>query len=266
MRNASTPSAVRDIMATFKQLALVGMLGWQDVRHRYKRSSLGAFWVTISTGIMIAVMSVIFGKIFQLPLSEFLPYLALGMIFWSFISSCLSEGGQCFIVAQPIIKQLKIPLFVHVCRILWKNIIILAHNVVIIPIVMLVVMKPIYWIALLSIPGFLLIIVNLAWIMLLLSILCARYRDMQPMITSILQIFFYLTPIMWMPNRFSAHASQYLIIPNPFYNLLSIIRSPLLGQYPTTLNWLICLGLALCGWGITLIIYSRYRHRIAYWL
>lgn len=266
MRNAFMLSAIRDIIATFKQLSLVGMLGWQDVRHRYKRSSLGAFWLTISTGIMIAVMGVIFGKIFQAPLSEFLPYLALGMIFWSFISSSLTEGCQCFIIAQPIIKQLKIPLFVHVCRILWKNMIILAHNIVIVPIVMLVVMKPVHWIALLSIPGFLLVVVNLAWIMLLLSILCARYRDMPPMVTSVLQILFYLTPVMWMASHFPPRASMYLITPNPLYHLLSVVRLPLLGQSPSQLNWLVSLGLALCGWVLTIMIYDRYRHRVAYWL
>ncbi len=259
-------TALSDIITTLKQPSLIGMLGWQDVRHRYKRSSLGAFWLTISTAIMIATMGVIFGKIFQLPLREFFPYLALGMIFWGFISTCLHEGSQCFIVAQPIIKQLSIPLFVHVCRSIWKNVIILGHNFVIYPVIMLVAMQPLSWVALLSIPGFVLLILNLAWIMLLLSILCTRYRDMPPMINSILQIFFYLTPIMWMPSHLSARASLYLIKPNPFYHLLAIIRAPLLGQYPTQLNWLVSIGLALCGWCLTIMIYSRYRHRIAYWL
>jgi lipopolysaccharide transport system permease protein len=266
MQNSIIGSALQDIFCAIKQYSLIGMLGWQDVRHRYKRSSLGAFWLTISTGVMIATMGVIFSKIFHSSLREFLPFLALGMIFWGFISQCLTEGCQCFIIAQPIIKQLNIPLFVHVCRLIWKNIIIFAHNLVIFPIVLLVVWQPVTWVALLSIPGFVLMIINLTWVTLLLGILCARYRDMQPIINSILQILFYLTPIMWMPNRLSAHASLYLIDPNPMYHLLSIVRSPLLGEMPTATNWMVSITLALCGWCLTIIIYTRYRHRIAYWL
>lgn len=266
MKRFSLLSALQDIIAALKQYSLISMLGWQDVRHRYKRSSLGAFWLTISMAIMIGTMGVIFSKIFQSPLREFLPFLTLGMIFWNLISVSLNEGCNSFIIAQPIIKQLNIPLFVHVCRLLWKNIIIFAHNLAILPLVLLAVWQPITWVALLSIPGFVILIINLAWVTLLLSILCARYRDMPPMISSVLQILFYITPIMWMPNKLSARASLYLINSNPLYHLISVVRTPLLGQYPTLLNWLVSLGLALCGWSLTIIIYSRYRHRIAYWL
>lgn len=265
MRRGLIP-AFLDIFSTLKEYSLVGMLGWQDVRHRYKRSALGAFWLTISTGVMISAMGLIFGKIFHSPLHEFFPYLTLGMIFWTLISSCFIEGAQCFIIAQPIIKQLNIPLFVHVCRIIWKNILIFAHNLVLFPIVFIISWQPISYISLLAIPGLILLIINLAWIMLLLSTLCARYRDMPPIINSILQIFFYLTPVMWMPDKLSNRASTYLVDPNPFYHLLSIVRAPLLNQYPSLLNWLVSIGIALFGWSLTIIIYSLYRHRIAYWL
>jgi len=266
MLNTSIMAAVSDIIATLRQYSLVGMLGWQDVSHRYKRSSLGAFWLTISMGIMIGTMSVVFSKIFQLPLREFLPFLSIGMILWGFISSVVTEGCQGFVAAQSIIKQLDLPLFVHIARLLWRNAIVLGHNLVIFPIVILTVGKPPTWIILLCIPGFILLIANLAWITLLIAIVCTRYRDMTPIINSVLQIVFYLTPIMWMPNKLSHRAGTYLIDANPVYHLISIVRSPLLGTLPTQLNWIVAIALALCGWALTLIIYSRYQRRIAYWL
>jgi lipopolysaccharide transport system permease protein len=217
-------------------------------------------------GVMIATMGVVFGKIFQSPLSQFLPYLTIGMIFWGFISLVLTEACQGFVIAQPIIKQLNIPLFVHIARLLWKNIIILAHNLIIFPLVLLVLAQPPTWLALLSIPGLIVLTFNLAWMALLLGIFCTRYRDMSPIINSLLQILFYLTPIMWMSEKLPARAGLYLINPNPFYHLLTIVRAPLLGQVPTLLNWTIAVSLGLCGWTVTLLIYSRHRHRIAYWL
>lgn len=258
--------AISDVLQTLKNYSLVGMMGWQDVRHRYKRSSFGAFWLTISMGIMIGTMGVIFSKIFHTPIQEFLPFLAMGMIIWGLISAVITEGCQGFVVAAPIIRQLAIPLFSYIARILWRNIIIFGHNLIIFPIVMIALGQPFSWIMLLCIPGFLILIVNLAWITLLLGIFCARYRDLSPIVASALQILFYLTPIMWMPNKLSQRAGAYLVDSNPLNHLISIVRSPLLNQEPTTLNWTVSLLSALCGWMIAIVIYARYQRRIVYWL
>lgn len=265
MRNGLADASL-DILLSLKDYSLVGMLGWQDVRQRYRRSKLGAFWLTISMGIMIGTMGIIFGKIFNTPMSEFLPFLSVGMILWGFISSTISDGCLGFVSSQHIIKQLPIPLFVHIARVLWKNIIVFGHNFIIFPLVLLFFMQPPSLVTLLCIPGFLLFVVNLSWVTLILGILCARYRDLPQIITSVLQIIFYVTPIMWMPNKIPARAGTYLIDYNPFYHLLNVVRAPLLNQIPTVANWLISLGIAIFGWVITLMIYSRYKRRIAYWL
>src|SRR5690606_16082622 len=167
--------------------SLVGMLGWQDVRQRYRRSSLGPFWLTVSMAVMIGTIGVVFGQIFNSPMTEFLPFLAAGIIFWGFISSVINEGCTSFIAAEGIIKQLPIPLFVHVLRMVWRNILILAHNIVIFPLTLLAVGKPLSWQAFISIPGFLLVVINLTWIALILSTLCTRYRDLPQMIGNLLQ-------------------------------------------------------------------------------
>jgi lipopolysaccharide transport system permease protein len=242
------------------------MLGWQDVRQRYRRSALGPFWLTITMGVMIATIGLVFGQIFNSPMAEFLPFLAAGMIFWSFISSVITEGCASFIAAEGIIKQLPIPLFVHILRMIWRNLLILAHNIVIIPLVFVAVGKPVGWAAFISIPGLILVVFNLTWIALILGVLCARYRDLPQIVGSVLQILFYLTPIMWMPSLLPQRAGLYLLDLNPFNHLLEILRSPLLGQLPTIMNWEVSLGIAFIGWGMAIALYGRYKRRIAYWL
>lgn len=180
-------------------------------------------------------------------------------------SSIITEGCTGFIAAEGIIKQLPLPLFVHIMRMIWRNILILGHNILIFPLVLLVVGKPLYWVALLSIPGFLLALINLTWVALLLATVCTRYRDFSQMVTSLLQVVFYLTPIMWMPSLLPPGRGYFLEY-NPAFHLLEIIRAPLLGHTPTLTNWLVSIMLALFGWGVTLQIYSRYKRRIAYWL
>jgi ABC-type polysaccharide/polyol phosphate export permease len=266
MRNDSVSIALSDIIAATRRYALVGMLGWQDVRQRYRRSALGPFWLTISMGVMIGTIGVVFGQIFNSPIQEFLPFLAVGMIIWSFISTVIIDGCSGFIAAEGIIKQLPIPLFTHILRLIWRNMLILGHNIVIFPLVLLAVGKPLTWIALASLPGLVLVLINLAWMALLLAVLCARYRDLPQIIASLLQVIFYLTPIMWMPSLLPQRAGLYLLDLNPAYHLISVVRSPLIGQMPTDSNWWVSLGMAAAGWLIALAVYGRYKRRIAYWL
>jgi lipopolysaccharide transport system permease protein len=258
--------AINDIVAATSRYSLVGMLGWQDVLQRYRRSVLGPFWLTISMGVMIGTIGIVFSQIFKADIKEFIPFLALGIIFWNFALSLITEGCAGFIAAEGIIKQLPIPLFVHILRLVWRNVLILGHNLIIFPLVLLAVGKPLDWVALISIAGFMVLLFNLLWVALVLSILCTRYRDMPQIVVSVMQVFFYLTPIMWMPTMIPERASIFLLDFNPFYHLLEIVRAPLLGQAPDYLNWAVSLGLAMVGCVLSLIFYGKYKRRIAYWL
>jgi lipopolysaccharide transport system permease protein len=149
---------------------------------------------------------------------------------------------------------------------IWRNVLILGHNLMIIPLVFLAVGKSLSVVAFISIPGFVLAVINLAWVALILAILCARYRDLPQIVGSVLQVFFYLTPIMWMPSLLPQRAGLYLLDLNPIFHLLEIVRAPLLGQLPNMTSWMVSSSLALIGWGLTLAIYGRYKRRIAYWL
>jgi lipopolysaccharide transport system permease protein len=192
--------------------------------------------------------------------------LAAGIIFWAFISAVINDGCLGFVAAEGMIKQLPIPLFVHIVRIVWRNVLILLHNLVILPVVMLVLGVPITLHIFLALPGIALVLINLTWIALLLGVVCTRFRDMPNIIASILQVAFYLTPIIWMPNLLPERAGTMLLDINPLYHLLEIIRLPFLGQLPNSISWLFALGMAVVGWTITLKVFGRYQHRIAYWL
>ena len=53
---------------------------------------------------------------------------------------------------------------------------------------------------------------------------------------------------------------------NPIYHLFELVRAPLLGYSAQPINWMVGVGLALLGWCLSLFVFGRYRHRIAYWL
>ena len=256
----------QDIFAALKRYELAGVLGWQDIRQRYRRSSLGPFWITISMGVLIGALGLVFGNLFDTPMKEFLPFLTIGLILWTLITTILTEGCLGFTVAEAIIKQISLPLFTHILRVIWRNLVIFAHNIVIYPMVLLVFWLPLRSTAIFSAFGLVLLMMNLSWMALLLGILCTRYRDIPQIVSNLLQVCFYLTPIIWMPHLLPKRASLLLLDANPFFHLIEIVRAPLLGTLPSHFNWLVCGVLALAGWCITILFYGRFRSRIAYWL
>lgn len=266
MRIHKTLPGLKDVLDGLHRYPLVLMLGWQDIRERYQRSVLGPFWLTISMGVMIVSIGFVFGHLSNSPMEEFLPFLTIGLILWAYMSAIVSDGCLSFMSAEQIIKQLPMPLFIHVLRVIWRNTLILFHNFLIFPIVLLVFDRTLEIIALQAIGGLILLVMNLAWVSLLLGILCTRYRDLAQMVNSLLQVTFYLTPIIWMPSLLPDRAGIYLLDLNPIYHLLAIVREPLLGHSPTALNWLVSVFMAIIGWVSTLLFYGRYKRRIAYWL
>ena len=258
--------AVLDVFQAIKRADLAGTLGWQDVKQRYRRSKLGPFWLTISMGVMIGALGLVFGGIFKTPMREFLPFLAAGIILWTYISTVIIEGCTAFSSSDAIIKQLPLPLSLHVMRVLWRNLVILAHNIVILPLLFVIFLKSPSSTILLAIPGLILTTLTLGWVALLCGVLCTRYRDLSQIVASLLQVAFYLTPIIWMPSLLSGRKSFVFLDINPFYHLVEVVRSPILGVAPSLTSWLVCLGMVLFGWLLTLVIYGRYKARLSYWL
>ena len=255
-----------DVTKAIDSTNLAATLGWQDVKQRYRRSKLGPFWLTISMGVLIGALGLVFGGIFNSPMKDFLPFLAAGIILWTYISTVINEGCTAFISSDAVIKQLPLPMFLHVMRVIWRNLVILAHNVIIIPLVFLFFLRPLEVLALLAIPGLILTTLTLAWVALLVGVLCTRYRDLSQIVASVLQIAFYVTPIIWMPSMLSGRREFIFLDINPFYHLIEVVRAPLLGTAPTLTNWLVSVGMVIAGWLITLAVYGKYRNRISYWL
>lgn len=256
--------AVGDIRNGWERRDLWVTLGMHDIRQRYRRSVIGPFWITISMGIMVAALGLLYGKIFKIVLSEYLPYLASGFIVWGFISSLILDGAKAFITAEGVIRQLAAPLSIHAYKIIWTNLIIFAHNILIFVVVALWFDINPGWGVLLAIPALLLLILNGLWVAILLGLLSARFRDVPLIVGSVVQVMFFITPIIWKPSMLPERAL--LLDLNPFYHMVAILRDPLLGQAPHLTNWIAALLVTLVGWGLALYFYTGYRWRLTYWV
>jgi ABC-type polysaccharide/polyol phosphate export permease len=257
-------SSIKDIVAGFKAWELWGHLAWIDIRKRYRRSVIGPFWLTLSLGVLVLTLGLLYGRLLKIPMREFMPHVALGFIGWQLMVEMINEGCSSFIRGAPLISQLSLPKSIHAYRLVWNKLLILGHNFIIYLIVVVVYSINPGWTALLAIPGLLIILLNGFWIALLFGLLSARFRDIPQIITSITRVAFFLTPIIWMPHMLPQRAV--FLDFNPFYHFLEIFRAPLLGQVPALEHWLVSLGILAVGSVITLLFYERYRWRIVYWL
>lgn len=257
---------LNDIRSMLANFSLAWLLGWQEIRLKYRRSKIGPFWITISTGVMISMIAVIFGQALKAPVEEYLPYVASGMIFWSFISTSINEGSVAFNGSAGMIRQLDLSLSLYPTKVIVKNVLILCHNLLLLPIVLLIAEKPLTWFIVLIIPAFFFVLVNVFWITLILGVLCTRFRDLPPIVGSVVQVLFYLTPIIWMPGALNAKVSKFIVECNPLYYVVELLRAPILGYCPPIQTWIVVLIFSVLGLAIASVFFGKYKDRLAYWV
>lgn len=261
----SSRAALRDMRQALGEWELWLTMAWQDIKQRYRGSMLGPFWVTISMGVQVGAWSIVFGQLFGASLAEYIPYLTLGSLVWSWMANNVNESTQLFVLAQRYVKQIRLPITLFVFRQLAKNLIVLGHNFVVYIVVAVIVGLNPGWNALLAIPGLLLGMVCLFWISLLFGMLGARFRDFPQIVTSIVTVMFLLTPILWEPQQLGGR--RYFVVDyNPVYYFIEIVRAPLMGHAPPVGFWKVTILITAAVTAIVFPMFRRFRGRIAYWV
>lgn len=260
----SYAAAWGDIVDGVRGYEIWSKLGWQDIRQRYRRSKIGPFWLTISMGVMISALGLVYSQLFQMDIKTYLPFLAAGIIVWGFISTMLMEGCTTFIDARATILEIRLPFTTYIMRTFWRQFIIFGHNIVIFVLVVAVFGAPIRWTMLLAPVGLALVCLNCIWIMLALSCVCARFRDLPQIIVNFVQIAFFITPILWHPNLRPGLEPLFLF--NPFYHMIEVVRAPLLGEPAPLVSFAILTVMFVAGLLFTLFEFRLLRWRLPYWV
>jgi lipopolysaccharide transport system permease protein len=216
---------------------------------------------------MIGALGFLYAGLFHVNIHTYLPYLSLSLVLWNFISALTSEGCTCFTQSEPMIRAMRMPLSMHAARVVVRNVLVFAHNIIVIVVVFAVLRKPPGVLSFLILPAFILWIVDGFAIGLLFGVVCARFRDIPPIVASIMQIAFFVTPIIWSPTILLHRGIGIILIDwNPFYALLEIVRGPLLGSPVLLATWLVALGYSTVLIIVSAWVFSVARPRIAYWV
>jgi lipopolysaccharide transport system permease protein len=271
--NASTQAvidkklAIRDLLDGLIKWRIWMTLSYQDVKLRYRRSILGPFWITISMAITTYSMGYLYSHLFHTDLQTYFPFLVSGMLSWGLISQQISDLTEAFSGSEGLIKQIKLPYSLYIHRVASRNIIVFFHNIlVIVPIIAIFhQVAKINLNTLLILPGLLILYINALTFGLIFAMIGARYRDIAQVIKSLIQVAFFLTPVMWSPDILP-EKDRWIVFLNPFYAFVEVIRKPLLGMVPSTGTLFMAAVITALGMFACLSMFSKYRSRIVYWL
>lgn len=234
-----------------------------DIKERYVRSILGPFWITLSTALTILCLGVVFSFLFKENLSNFFPYLAIGLIFWNYINSSLIEACSIARDNRQNLKAFKKKHDFYIFRHVIKQTIIMFHNLIVIFII-LVYFKINITIEFIYLPISLFVLfIYLFFLSKILFYVTARFNDLEQMMISFLTFSFYLTPIIWKKEFLSGYES--LLNLNPFYHLIHIFRSLILNEEGYLNSLIFCLISVFILFLISKIVTKKMENQIIFW-
>jgi len=210
-------------------------------------------------------LGLLWSRLWKQDFRDYLPFLCAGMVPWVLVSTVVTEGCFAFTSYESIIKSMRFSFTVLTCAVVWRNLIVFFHNLLVFVVIAVICRVPVNQNTLLVVPGLLLFFVNAVWVTALLGLICTRFRDVAPLLASMLQIALFVTPIFWAPAQLGLELATFVKL-NLIYHFVDAIRSPLLGRAPGMISYEAILLATVAGWAITLALFSRFERRIAYWL
>jgi lipopolysaccharide transport system permease protein len=254
---------IEDLKYCFKNWRLIHLIGIAGLRARYSRSKLGQFWLTLFTFVQIFLTGIIWSIIWKVDIKTYLPYVGVGHLIYLYISQSINESSGCIVAEARLFTNDPMPLLVAIFSHCYRQLIIFLHNL---PILFgLILYKGTVgdWYIALSAFIFCMIFIFLSSV--LLSLIATRFRDVIQLISLVFQICFLVTPIMWNLELIPDKYQIYFLI-NPLAALLELIRNPLLGMkhsvyaFPILLTWTVVVLI------MSILVYSKYRRKLIYWI
>ena len=253
-----------DIVRSFASPPLWITLGWYDFTLRYRRTYFGPLWEILVVGIWIVGLGLLFGRLLGHSGENYLVYLSVGVILWSFISSTLTTGAGVFVSNARAISSINNPLFTYVLRNAVEHWAKLAVHSLILIGVLLWSDVQLGWQTLLVVPGMLLLFLGSLLAVPLLGFAGARYRDLTHLIRAGMRFLFFATPVFWYVDGLGDR--EFFALLNPFTHYLELVRAPLTGETASVLSWSLVLAIDAAGLVLLAATYNSLRRRLAIWI
>lgn len=262
--NPAAP-ALREIVRALKAYTIWGPIAVDDVVARYKRTVLGPLWVILPQAFFIFGLYTLHRQnLSGGTAADYLPYLAISLPLWSLLTALVVDTTSCFLSAKGFIESYALPPAIHVVRTVARAFILFAHLLVVYVVVELWAHKGLPLTIVAAIPAMAILAVFGLGAGLALAPLGTRFRDVPPALQALMMLGFVLTPVFWVPTE--AQRESPLVQFNPFYYLVEVVRQPMTGSWGEPHVWMLASLIALGALAAGVVIYTRLRSMILYWL
>jgi ABC-type polysaccharide/polyol phosphate export permease len=255
---------VQDVVQGLKRLGMAFFFAWGDTKARYRRSVLGPWWMVLSTAVSVAGLGFLWSMLLKDDPVKLVPSLTVGLVVWQFLSGCILEAPSIFSRNAHFIRNIKIPFFVFPLQLLLRQVINFGHNAVVIVAVVAYFGTQLSIAHLLVVPGLLIVLMNLAWITVLLALVGSRFRDAEQIIGALMPLMFFLSPVIYRPSQLPM--AQEIVWLNPFSYFITLVRDPIMGAVPPTFVYVVTISAFLLGSLFTVYMLGKHRRHISVWI
>jgi len=262
----SLRNTIADIVIGIRSTRTALFLALWDIRLRYRRSVLGPLWLSITSLAFIVGYYAVGSLILSSGRSNYLIFVAAGVIYWQFIVGTFVEASNLFATRRAELLSEAANKTVFIIRLFAKQLIVLAHQLPILILVWLIFAEP-SWSVLFTIVSVPIFVLASTGPVVILAVMGARFRDIPEFLGLFFQLFFFLTPVIWDPALAAGSTyGKWLLNLNPFFHLMEILREPLLGKLPPLTSLLAAGGMGIVSALVGFAMFAKFRHRIVYWL
>lgn len=265
-RTFSPADVFEDIRNGIAQYEAIILLGYDDIKKYYRRSRIGALWITLTTFIFVCGVGTFYSVVVANDIRNYFVNFTIAYVFWRSMDSALNNACTTYTKVAEVMLQRKTTLSEHALRQVTREGLLLLH---IIPISVLIVL---YFDDLPGMLGFFWIFVSILiflymsfWISVLLGISSVRWRDIPPLVATATSILFFLSPIIWSP-AFISGLTKWVLYVNPAAALIELMRRSFLSEplEPWIFYNLAFYSVLVSIAGASAIYMSK--GRLAYWL
>jgi ABC-type polysaccharide/polyol phosphate export permease len=238
---------------------------WLDTVCQYRRSKIGPLWETINVLVMTLGIAVVSSAVIGGTVWNLIGYIGLGIIVWSAITAQIGEGTTAFVRNREYILSSNLSIDLYVARMSFRIFITFCHHILLYFVGVAIGLISLHWVALLAVPGIVLLFVNGFWAITLLALLCARFRDVELIVRNLLQLAFFVTPVFW-DYRHVLAGRRYIVDYNVLFYFLEIVRGPLLGEVPSAQTYAVVLAVTVVGYALAYLVYRGMRRYLAFFV
>lgn len=241
------------------------ILGGIDLKIRYRRSILGPIWISLSFLITVIFLSFVWTKVFNQNIKNFIWYFSIGLLVWNFIAGVISSSYMLFTESSGILLNFNINKDILITRNIVRELWVFFHALLVLILIGVYVGPNIsIQSLLLTLIGFIMVVLILFNLSYLVSILVLRYRDLKEIFSTAINLLYYVTPILWPIENLSG--AEYIYMFNPFFHLVNVVRAPLINGPFWWESFLTCLVLLILVIGLKKFIQNKFDKYIALWI